>query len=433
MLAGLLLLGTGSCGRKSKDDHVAPAAWSPATTIEQALQRGMAFLVDQQAKDGGWHSPAYGAMQPGAPITANILYGLAHVPEPFTRPYHDRLKLACQFLAQGIDEHGYVTNPDGSPNYPNYASAMLLIADQRLQLGLSAEHRKKLVQFLVASQLGTQHGYSLDDPDFGGWDFMGWDLGPRLSAGTNVSVTRIVIEALADERDQLGVDECLQRAEEWLRRCQNLPRDSQQLGAASPTEQPIDGDVTKSYDGGFHFHPKVEHDGNKAGWLDATRSQAVSYGTATADGLCALLSLGVPCHDPRVQAAIIWLQQHPAVVRVPGFEKTTHSLGWEQGLLFYFYSGIASANQETWRACSSGLLDGTPIRLDTTLPEDDPREPIAIQLAGRIVRAQQRNGSWENSSNRMREDDPLIATPFAMAALGNLVSPDAAEASSPGN
>ena len=406
-LANVAIVGTLGCWPRQPRTGKADPRSRAAETLEQSLTRGIEYLLEQQGADGGWHSPAYGAMQPGAPITANILYCLAQVPQRFTTPHRERLTSACQFLAQGIDDHGYVTNPDGSPNYPNYASAMLLIADRRLQLGLSTQHRQRLIEFLVASQLGTKHEYSSDDADYGGWDLMGWDLGPRLSAGTNVSVTRIAIEALVSERDHPGVNACLERAEVWLSRCQNFSSD-QQLNTSS------------GLDGGFYFHPKTEHHGNKAGWMDDDRTQAISYGTATADGLHALLLLGVPRDDARVQAALNWLQQHPAIVRVPGFENTPPTAGWEQGLLFYYYASVTSAYRVVSEQSGESPMAGIPVSPHATLSESDTRDPIAIQMAVKIVQAQQLNGSWENKSNRMREDDPLIATPFALTALGNL-------------
>ena len=42
----------------------------------------------------------------------------------------------------------------------------------------------------------------------------------------------------------------------------------------------------------------------------------------------------------------------------------------------------------------------------------------AEALAEELLRRQHIDGSWRNAATEMREDDPLVATPFALAALG---------------
>ena len=41
----------------------------------------------------------------------------------------------------------------------------------------------------------------------------------------------------------------------------------------------------------------------------------------------------------------------------------------------------------------------------------------ANALADALLRRQQPDGSWVNDAEQVREDDPLVATPLAMAAL----------------
>jgi hypothetical protein len=42
----------------------------------------------------------------------------------------------------------------------------------------------------------------------------------------------------------------------------------------------------------------------------------------------------------------------------------------------------------------------------------------AEALIAELLKRQQPDGSWRNDATEMREDDPLVATPFALAALG---------------
>jgi hypothetical protein len=48
------------------------------------------------------------------------------------------------------------------------------------------------------------------------------------------------------------------------------------------------------------------------------------------------------------------------------------------------------------------------------------REAARDALAAALVARQRADGSWANTEPAMREDDPLIATPLAIAALGGL-------------
>jgi hypothetical protein len=42
-------------------------------------------------------------------------------------------------------------------------------------------------------------------------------------------------------------------------------------------------------------------------------------------------------------------------------------------------------------------------------------------MAASLKATQRRDGSWRNSENLVKEDDPLIATPFAVMALAKHV------------
>ena len=39
------------------------------------------------------------------------------------------------------------------------------------------------------------------------------------------------------------------------------------------------------------------------------------------------------------------------------------------------------------------------------------------QLTGALIKTQGTNGSWQNPAGEMRENDPLVATSFALLAL----------------
>jgi hypothetical protein len=175
-------------------------------------------------------------------------------------------------------------------------------------------------------------------------------------------------------------------------------------------------------DGGFYFSP-VNPEINKAGGRTAAKetgeagknsnksgvskpaqetgeaeqsgNRFASYGTATADGLLALRAAGVSEDDPRITRAIAWLKLHHQPDRVPGFSEPSQPPGsgtnqrngsnqpWATGLRFYYAHAISRALPE----------------LVVDLPE------------------QSTDGSFRNAVNLVKEDDPLIATPFALYVL----------------
>jgi hypothetical protein len=136
----------------------------------------------------------------------------------------------------------------------------------------------------------------------------------------------------------------------------------------------------RNADGGFMFSPVVL-DANKAG-------VGKSYGTATADAVLALLAIGEP-----VGPALGWLSKHHRVDGVPGFDESTAK--WQGGMLYYYLAASARA----FRAAKSGPPGW--------------KDEMIRSLAG----LQGEDGSFKNPSFLMKEDDPLIATSFALLAL----------------
>jgi hypothetical protein len=86
--------------------------------------------------------------------------------------------------------------------------------------------------------------------------------------------------------------------------------------------------------------------------------------------------------DPRIAKAINWLRNHHQPDRAAGFDEKTGQ-PWGLGLRFYYAHAI------------SRVLPGLPIELS----------------------AQASDGSFRNSVNLVKEDDPLIATTFALYVM----------------
>ena len=136
------------------------------------------------------------------------------------------------------------------------------------------------------------------------------------------------------------------------------------------------------------FFSTTEADTNKAG---QSGGHFRSYGTTTADGIAALLVTGHSPEHARVAAARQWLVSHHRDMAVPGFAGEAYQR-WPKGLAFYYSAASAQAFRQLHVDAGAGVADG-------------------------LRQTQLRDGSWANPENLVKEDDPLIATPFAVRAL----------------
>lgn len=357
----------------------------PDPNVEQTLRRGVAWLVGAQADDGGWHSATYGALRGGAAVTSLALYALSSLPEAIRDAVADSAREAGRFLTRGIEKRRTIACPDGSLDYPVYASAQVLMATRTLPLGLSVVQRQQLVQYLLDAQLLASQGFRPADKHFGGWDLAGAARGDRPSTGSNLSYVRFALEGLSAalaEGDDAGAKESAHARRQaaraaalrWLDRCQQ------------PTG-----------DGGFVFSPDPTSLDNKAQWHDQERQRPRSYGTTTCDGLRALVACDVPADSPVRHAAAKWLDERWDLARVPGLPLDDDGTAWSDAMRFYYAEALAGA---------------LPL-----FSSDNELEARRAALARSLVGAQRGDGSWRNASSRMREDDPLIATSLAISAL----------------
>ena len=213
----------------------------------------------------------------------------------------------------------------------------------------------KSVEHLLSRQFTEADGWLETDAAFGAWGMGGDKRKPPQPGHVDLSMTRHVLEALASAGVVSG-HPAMQRARVFLARCQND-------------------------DGGFHFSTVVR-EANKAG---GTRS----YGTATADGILSLLAAGGD--HARIDAAKTWLLKHHRPDAAPGFRGEAYRR-WPQGLRYYY----AASSTQAFR------------RLGVARDADQDRR----------LRAERRaDGSWANPEPLVKEDDPLIATGFALQAL----------------
>lgn len=323
------------------------------------LAKAAEFLWSQQADDGGWHSKTYGLLRSGQSLTPFVLDALLDVPAAVKagHPWGEAgaIERAVAFIDRNLKDGQLGLNGEAL-DYPNYATGLAVRALCRAKVGNWQPLVNEMLLALRAQQFTEKNGWHRDDPPYGAWGMGGERRTPPDAGHVDLAMTRYVLEGFA----AAGVrpsDEALAKALVYLERCQNP-------------------------DGGFYFST-VEADINKAGeGTDGVKFR--SYGSTTADGVLALRACGIAKDDPRVKRAQDWLRLHHKVDRVPGFEGTARDV-WSHGLRYYYMAAVSSAIPDL----STPLL---PARSD---------------------------GSWSNPVNVVKEDDPLIATAFALRVLCN--------------
>jgi squalene-hopene cyclase-like protein len=317
------------------------------------LGRAAQFLWAQQAADGGFHSTTYGLLRSGQSLTPFVLGALLRVPEATVAAPAGAVDRAIAFIRRCTNVDGAVGVTGSDADYPNYATALAVDALAAAQRGSWTADIAPMVAHLRRQQFSEASGWTPAHAAYGGWGMGGAIRVPPHAGHVDLSMTRFVLEALRAS-GVAGSDPAMTRARVFLERSQNR-------------------------DGGFLFSP-VTPALNKAG---QNAGAFVSYGTTTADGVLALRASGVPDSDDRIARGIAWLDRNHQSDRVPGFDGERLQAPWSSGLRFYYAAAIARAR---------------------------PHQRVHLP-------DQAADGSFRNASSCVKEDDPLIATTFAIQMM----------------
>lgn len=358
-----------------------------AERADGATAGGVAFLVGSQDEDGAWRSRTYGFLREGWALTAACTKALVY--SALDERGAAARERGLAFLAGAVGPDGRVDGARLGLAYPVYTASLAVLAFAGAPDGSARWRapREAWLALLCAHQLGPELGWSEDDAAFGGWSYAAAPprKGESVPFGADLSSTLFALGALR----RCGVaadDPRVLRALRFVERCQNLP-----LAGETP-------DAARD-DGGFFLSPSVALQ-NKAGgtWETPLRLRANSYGSPTADGLRALLRCGLAPDHPRVRAARAWLERRFDAARVPAAGDGARA-GELEAAWFYASWSTTHALVE----CGAFELEGG--------------RDWGADLAAELCARQRPDGSWSNPHTLLKEDDPLVATPLAVAAL----------------
>ncbi|MGE3819345.1 MAG: prenyltransferase/squalene oxidase repeat-containing protein [Isosphaeraceae bacterium] len=335
-------------------------------TVAAMTDKAVAFLKLRQDASGAWSATRN---EPG--ITALAVTALLRSRR--VTPAEPTVTRALGYLERFVGPQGGLSEAA----HANYATAIALMAFQEANAGGRYDRLIKDGQsFLKAKQWDEAEGKGPNDPYYGGAGYGGNNSRPDLSN------TSYFLEALRDTGLPAD-DPALRKAMVFVSRCQNLKSEF--------NDQPW---ADKVDDGGF-IYTAANGGQSMAGPPDANGGLR-SYASMTYAGLKSMIHAGLTRDDPRVKAAITYIQKHYTLDENPG-------LG-QQGL-YYYYHTFAKA---------LALLGGTTFT-DAEGRDHDWRAELADALAKR----QNPDGSWVNPADRFMEGDPNLVTAYGLLALAH--------------
>ncbi|HVS35642.1 MAG TPA: prenyltransferase/squalene oxidase repeat-containing protein [Gemmataceae bacterium] len=328
--------------------------------VQAVLDKGYAFLKKHQGEDGSFSPKVAG---PG--VTALVVAALIR------NGYSDDDPVVAKglaYLEKNIQPNGGVY----SGMLANYTTSVALMAFQEANKnGKYDAVLKNGTKFLKGLQ---DDAADPKDAHFGG---VGYDGRER----PDLSNTQYFVDSLI----QAGVpkdDPAIQRALQFVSRCQNLPGESQ--------DQPFAAKATEDDKGGFVYRPDPDDKQHQTAAGGLRSLGAMTYG-----GLKTFLYAGVKKDDSRVQGAIKWIRAHYTLDENPGLKQA--------GLFYYFHTfgkAMAALGDDTFE--------------DAKGVKHDWRQELFQALKSR----QGEDGGWINQGDRMfGEGDDNLATGFALLAL----------------
>jgi squalene-hopene/tetraprenyl-beta-curcumene cyclase len=352
--------------------------------VPTAIARGLAFLENAQAADGGW--PGFRGSDPA--ITALVAKCFAQHPD--YGPAHPVTRRAFAFIRAAAQPDGGIYLPDvGLRNYYTSVAVMALsFSTDPADRAVVAKAR----EFLVDLQWDEGEDRAPADTFYGGAGY-GKHKRPDLSN------TQMMLEALHDSG--LSPEHPVYRkALVFISRCQMH---------SESNDQPF----AKGGDGGF-IYTCANGGESKAGTVErAGHTVLRSYGSMTYAGFKSMLYAGLKRDDPRVQAARAWIGAHYTLEQNPNMPPAQA----QQGLYYYFHT-FARALQ-AW---------DEQIIVDAA----GKRHRWRADLGAKLLSLQRADGSWYNTADRWYESNPHLVTAYSVLAL-QATLPVSGRAVSPGS
>ena len=368
---------------------------APAGAFAPSQQRAFDWLLSQQ------HDDVFGVTKDKV-FTADVsLTGFALLALQ-TKPKEMRTQQEQAAIERGLRWLVAHQNADGSfgDHLLNYTTSVSVGALARWDDPAVKPALGKAQHWLLACQFLESNGYESSDRDYGAMGYGGND-----SRRADLSNTNFALQALRDTGLPEN-NEAFQKAIVFLQRTQNLKSVNDFKGKVpDPQNEGRKIDATSGDDGGACYYP-----GNSsAGYIVLPDGKAMprSYGSMTYALLKAYSLCGLKADDPRIQAAVKWIQANWTLAENPGIDPALGDKARFQGL-FYYYMVLAQA------------LDLVGVREVTATGKNGKPETVDWRKALRahLEGMEAANGTWVNGKNeRWMEGRDFLCTCYALIAL----------------
>ena len=335
-----------------------------------AANKAADFLIQQQNENGTF-GKSVASVQPG--MVGLVVKGLASSPKKL-REDTPAIAKAVKHILSMEQPNGAIVDP--KLGLENYNTSIAVVALAKLENPAYKSVLEKAKKFILTCQLDEETGYK---PGEHTRAYGGFAYGSNKRADiSNSGFSMEALNALGLEKDSPA----------WKNAVLFLKR-GQDNDETNDSAEMKGGDNT----GGFVYYPSKSEFGNittKSGKL-----LPKPYGAMTYMAVKSLIYAGVKKDDPAMQAAFKWIQNNYAVDHQPG---AVASQGY-----FYYTNVMAKA------LTAAGIKE-------VDLP-DGTKANWAKDLSAQLIKLQKPDGSFSNEAQRWMENDPVLATAYALDAL----------------
>jgi len=397
-LVGVLIIGSltfGGCGGDG-GEQATPSngkeTRSAADWREEArnsMSRAVSWLRSHANPEGLW------AFAPGQPPSVGItgLATLAILKAEGRKAVPD-LKRALDWLASKQHEDGSIHQGQ----LATYSTSIAVLALKESRVESYGPVISKAMDYLRQVQLDEEEGYQRDSDYYGGIGYEKKKDDPT-KPNPNLSTTAWALEA-ARAAGLPKDDPFFKKALIFIQRTQNLSETNDRVHEEGGVK------VVPGNDGGAIYQPWA----SKAGIQELPGGRRIyrSYGSMTYALLKSYIFCDLDPRDPRVRAAVKWLEKNWSVETNPGMEHLDEENSAYRGLFYY------------WVTLSRALRVSEKRNLDFA---GTPMAHWRRDLARAVVRAQKEDGSFVNQKNgAWWESSPILATAYATLVLSECLA-----------